>query len=66
MTRHHTKDNFLVHTSNPLKIIVLLLMINKRVVEKFPLTKQFSGEVNKKLETISATYLHYVINNDKI
>ena len=34
--RHHTKDNFLVHCSNPLKIIVILLMLTKKFCRKFP------------------------------
>ena len=34
--KHHTKDNFIIHSSNPLKTILILIVHLKVIEQRFP------------------------------
>ena len=61
---HHTKDNFLIHCANPLKIIVIILAIFKRLEKRFSLLKTENESIAQRLSEIAISIIETNKNAD--
>ena len=63
---HCTKDNFLIHTPNPLKIMIKTITIIKRLEKQFSHVRQESNSVIETLTKLTVDYIQTIKNSQTL